>query len=134
MHVCRMLWVHTNVRIGIVHTCGHVSVFCSSFCSPKRCFCSSVCASYDCTSLCSSFYFPSVHLSDILSVHLYVCLYTSVYLCASTSVCTIDMERSGSVVECLTRDRGAAGSSLTGVTALWSFSTGSTQEDPSLFN
>ena len=30
-------------------------------------------------------------------------------------------ERSGSVVECLTRDRGAAGSSLIGVTALWSF-------------
>ena len=27
-------------------------------------------------------------------------------------------ERSGSVVECLTRDRGAVGSSLTGVTAL----------------
>ena len=27
-------------------------------------------------------------------------------------------ERSSSVVECLTRDRGAAGSSLTGVTAL----------------
>ena len=30
------------------------------------------------------------------------------------------MERSGSVLECLTRDRGATGSSLTGVTALWS--------------
>ena len=30
-------------------------------------------------------------------------------------------EGSGSVVECLTRDRGAAGSSLTGVTALWSW-------------
>ena len=52
------------------------------------------------------------------------------------------MERSGSVVECLTRDRGAAGSSLTGFTALWSLSkthlsslsTGSTQEDSSLFN
>ena len=29
-------------------------------------------------------------------------------------------ERSGLVVECLTRDREAAGSSLTGVTALWS--------------
>ena len=29
-------------------------------------------------------------------------------------------ERSGSVVEYLTRDREAAGSSLTGVTALWS--------------
>ena len=31
-------------------------------------------------------------------------------------------ERSDSVVECLTRDRGATGSSLTGVTALWSLS------------
>ena len=28
-------------------------------------------------------------------------------------------ERSGSVVECLTRDQEAAGSSLDGVTALW---------------
>ena len=51
-HVCRMLWVHTYVRIGIVHTCGHVSVFCSSFCLSVRCFCSSICASYDCISLC----------------------------------------------------------------------------------
>ena len=33
-----------------------------------------------------------------------------------------DGERSGSVVECLTRDRGTAGSSLTGITVLWSFS------------
>ena len=31
-------------------------------------------------------------------------------------------ERSGSVVECLTRDLGATGSSLTSVTALWSLS------------
>ena len=31
-------------------------------------------------------------------------------------------ERSGSVVDCLTRDREAAGSCLTGVTALWSLS------------
>ena len=31
-------------------------------------------------------------------------------------------EPSGSVVECSTRDREAAGSSLTGVTALWSLS------------
>ena len=46
------------------------------------------------------------------------------------------------MVECLTRDRRAAGSSLTGVTALWSLSkthlsylsTGSTQEEPSLYN
>ena len=34
----------------------------------------------------------------------------------------ISWERSGSVVECLTRDQRAAGSSLTGVTALWSLS------------
>ena len=59
-----------------------------------------------------------------------------------TNISFIDRERSGSVVECLTRDRGAAGSSLTGVTALWSLSkthlsylsTGSSQEDLSLFN
>ena len=52
------------------------------------------------------------------------------------------MERSGSVVECLTWDRRATGSSFTGVIALWSLSkthlsrlsTGSTQEDPSLYN
>ena len=31
-------------------------------------------------------------------------------------------ERSGSVVECLARDRGTASSNLTGVTALWSLS------------
>ena len=33
-----------------------------------------------------------------------------------------DRERSGSVVECLTRDQGAAGLSLTNVTGLWSLS------------
>ena len=55
---------------------------------------------------------------------------------------TYSRERSGSVVDCLTRDRGAAGSSLTDVTALWTLSkthlsklsTGSTHGDPSLFN
>ena len=34
----------------------------------------------------------------------------------------ISRERSGSVVECLTQDWGVVGSSLTGVTALWSLS------------
>ena len=34
----------------------------------------------------------------------------------------MDWERSGSVVVCLTRNREAAGSSLTGVTELWSLS------------
>ena len=34
----------------------------------------------------------------------------------------VNRERSGSVVECLTRDRRAAGLGLTGITALWSFS------------
>ena len=38
------------------------------------------------------------------------------------SIRLANRERSGSVVECLTRDRRAAGSSLTGVTALWSLS------------
>ena len=53
-----------------------------------------------------------------------------------------ERERSGSVVECLTRDQEAVGSSFTDVTVLWSLSkthlsylsTGSTEEDPSLFN
>ena len=60
----------------------------------------------------------------------------------ASKVYNADRERSGSVVECLIRDWGAAGLSLTGVTALWSLSkthlselsTGSTQEDSSLFN
>ena len=34
----------------------------------------------------------------------------------------ISWERSGSVVECLTRNQRAASSSLTGITALWSLS------------
>ena len=34
----------------------------------------------------------------------------------------ISGERSGSVVECLTRDRRVVGSSLTGITVLWSLS------------
>ena len=34
----------------------------------------------------------------------------------------VDRECSGSVGECLTQDRGAVGSSLTSVTALWSLS------------
>ena len=33
-----------------------------------------------------------------------------------------DKQRQVSVVECLTRDQEAAGSSLTGITALWSLS------------
>ena len=37
-------------------------------------------------------------------------------------ICLLCRERSGSVVECLTRDRRAAGMSLTSVTALWSLS------------
>ena len=42
-----------------------------------------------------------------------------IYPFFSTHLCR---KRSGSVVECLTRDRRAAGSSLIGVTALWSLS------------
>ena len=47
-----------------------------------------------------------------------------VILCANVPFLNVSMdwERSGSVVECLTRDRRAEGSSLTSVTALWSLS------------
>ena len=41
--------------------------------------------------------------------------------CTTCTIAYSYRERSGSVVECLTRDRRAAGSSLTGVTTLWSF-------------
>ena len=55
---------------------------------------------------------------------------------------SLHWECSGSVVVCLARDREAAGTNLTGVTASCSLSktrlsllsTGSIQEDPSLFN
>ena len=40
----------------------------------------------------------------------------------SIQVINFNSERSGSMVECLTRDRGAAGSDLTGFTALWPLS------------
>ena len=67
-------------------------------------------------------------------------LFISLIICLGCS--NEPWERIGPVVECLTRDRRAVGWSLTGVTALWSLSkthlsqlsTGSTQEDPSLFN
>ena len=55
-------------------------------------------------------------------------IYSAIYcgkfftLSNQTSRYKIKWERSGSVVECLTRDRRVAGSSLTGVTALWSLS------------
>ena len=44
------------------------------------------------------------------------------YFVRAPLLVTDNRERSGSVVECLTRDRRVAGSSLTGVTALWSLS------------
>ena len=43
-------------------------------------------------------------------------------LFASILNSSVMRERSGSVVECLNCDRGGAGSSLIGVTALWSLS------------
>ena len=42
--------------------------------------------------------------------------------CSSPFSVISDRERIGSVVECLTRDQGAAGSGLTGVTTLWPLS------------
>ena len=55
---------------------------------------------------------------------LFLPMYTlSILLSYQLVVLTLEIrEHSSSVVECLTRDRRAAGSSLTGVTALWSLS------------
>ena len=50
-----------------------------------------------------------------------VCLFDLILYVPST-IFQLNRECSGSVVECLTRDRRVAGSSLTGVTALWSLS------------
>ena len=41
------------------------------------------------------------------------------YITCMIMQCVIMWERSGSVVECLTRDRGAMGLNLTGVSVLW---------------
>ena len=54
-----------------------------------------------------------------LSMFLYFQKYDQMFFIILGSVYfEFSRERSGSVIECLTRDRGAAGSSLTGVTAL----------------
>ena len=52
------------------------------------------------------------NISDLLGTYAFLATFSN----------TVSRERSGSVVECLTRDQSAAGSSLTGVTALWSLS------------
>ena len=90
MPVCWMLWIHTNVSIGIMHTCGHVSVICSSFCSSIRCFCLSVCLSvrlmsaYPCA---HRFIFcPSIYLIFHPSVCLSVCMYACTCTYVETNV------------------------------------------------
>ena len=50
-------------------------------------------------------------------VYMYACVRACVRACVCVCVC-VCVYRSGSVVECLTRDPRVAGSSLTGVTAL----------------
>ena len=49
----------------------------------------------------------------------FVCIGTHAH---GSKVTLLLRERSGSMVDCLTRDRRVPGSSLTGVTALWSLS------------
>ena len=56
--------------------------------------------------------FPALHPMESISLNSFVLL----------EHLAMFGEPSGSEVECLTRDRGAMGSSLTGVTALWSLS------------
>ena len=50
------------------------------------------------------------------TTQIFCCFYTFIYVPLNLR------ERSGSMVECLTHDRRAAGLSLTSVTALWSLS------------
>ena len=68
---------------------------------------------YRCMSDCRS----RGHEFDPGRSHIFVVIDHEIILLPSA-----EWECIGSVVECLTRDRGAAGSSLTGVTALWSLS------------
>ena len=74
---------------------------------------------------------PSLSEKGVNKVHLFtsalaLVIYVSKLPLGACSIraCSISKlrERSGSVVECLTRDRRAAGSSLTGVTALQALS------------
>ena len=69
--------------------------------------------------------------SETRRLNFSMCGYPSPYvLCKQES---LNQQRSGSVVECLTRDRGATGPSFTGITALFEqehnsyLSTGSTR-------
>ena len=55
-------------------------------------------------------------VETLVRCHIGVIWVCTVFLCLTKRT---HRERSGSVVECLTRKRGAAGLSLTGVTALW---------------
>ena len=95
-----------------------------------------------------SFLMREVNKCKICGIYGYIRI--SIYGKCSKILNTRCRECSGSVVECLTRNRGAVGFEphwghcvvVLGVTALWSLSkthlsqlsTGSTQEDPSLFN
>ena len=92
MHVCRMLLVHTNVRIGMVHV-GMPACFARPFVHQ------SVASARLSVRLmivyhCSSFYLPSVHLTDFPSVCMSVCVYVHMYLCIDerNSVCTVEIE------------------------------------------
>ena len=65
----------------------------------------------------------STHVRSSISRLTFLSVQSDQRHCYDHTLSTSDIwERSGSVVECLTRDRRAAGSSLTGVTALWSLS------------
>ena len=69
------------------------------------------------------FYFMLSYSPDLLSLYLFPYCYrgrkpSSKHISKQCLPLTLLRERSGSVVECLTRDRRAAGSSLTGVTVL----------------
>ena len=91
MHVCRMLWAHTNVRIGI----GMSACFACPFVHQSVAFARlsvRLMIVYHCA---HRFIFrPFIFLIFCRSVYMSVCMYDHMYLCRGkpTSVCTVDIE------------------------------------------
>ena len=72
-------------------------------------------------------FLPDTHRESYMSAQVLLNLYNELGiedkmlgLSSILSLFRNELKGSGSVAECLTRDRGAAGSSLIGVTVLWS--------------
>ena len=77
---------------------------------------------YDCFIVTNNFAVSLTAIKELIEEGIYLVTGRSACFVSRAGIHTCFRERSGSVVECLTQDRRAVGSSLTGVTALWSLS------------